>query len=177
MAYTAHVNLGNGLTWGVGHGILMEPRPVSSLVVIIPVNQLGELTNSEIGQAVRSMAREVKLIHAEHLADSYESEVKYRDTRLEAHQKVEVNKAGFVYLLQGGNYYKIGHSKDVPTRLSQISPKLPFPTQVIHTIKTDDMAELEKALHKRFKDKRTNGEWFVLNDADVAWIMGGGREA
>lgn len=78
---------------------------------------------------------------------------------------------GHVYLLEGAGYYKIGRAKDISVRLQQISPRLPFKVRLLHTIKTDDMVEFEKALHNRFQDKRTNGEWFALDEADVAWFM------
>ena len=46
-------------------------------------------------------------------------------------------RVGFVYLLKSGRHYKIGHTLDV------------------------------QYWHKRFADRRTNGEWFELTRADV----------
>ena len=75
---------------------------------------------------------------------------------------------GIVYLLKAGPYYKIGMTKDFANRLDQIKLQLPFPVEVIHKIETDDPHGIETYWHKRFSDKRTNGEWFVLSNADVA---------
>lgn len=74
---------------------------------------------------------------------------------------------GVVYLLKAGPFYKIGKAIDFERRLGQIKLQLPYPVEVIHTIKTDDISGIEHYWHKRFVDKRTNGEWFVLTDSDV----------
>jgi hypothetical protein len=38
----------------------------------------------------------------------------------------------------------------------------------LHKISSDDPIGLEKYWHRRFKAKRKNGEWFVLNKEDIA---------
>lgn len=43
---------------------------------------------------------------------------------------------------------------------------------VICLIKTPDMCALESELHKRFADRRVNGEWFELCETDVLYIKG-----
>jgi len=77
---------------------------------------------------------------------------------------------GFVYLLKGDNYHKIGLSRNVSKRLKQIQSALPFATRLICSIPTEDMHTLEAELHERFADKRANGEWFELDEADVAML-------
>jgi len=77
---------------------------------------------------------------------------------------------GYVYLLGGGDYYKIGLSNNVNRRIEEISPRLPFKTELICTIATDDMYGLEAGLHRQFAEKRANGEWFELDDEDVEYI-------
>ena len=73
-----------------------------------------------------------------------------------------------VYLLKAGPYYKIGKASRFDRRIRQIELQLPFPVEVVHTIATDRITEVEAYWHRRFKHKRANGEWFMLDERDVA---------
>ena len=95
-----------------------------------------------------------------------------RQERNDKPRKPPRETSGYVYLLKGGEYYKIGLSKNADRRIEEISPKLPFETELICTITTEDMYELEAFLHEMFADKRANGEWFELDEADVETIRG-----
>jgi len=75
---------------------------------------------------------------------------------------------GFVYLLKAGEHPKIGKAIDMKKRLNQIKLALPVKPEVIHTIEAFHPYQAEHYWHKRFADKRLNGEWFVLTDRDVA---------
>jgi hypothetical protein len=77
---------------------------------------------------------------------------------------------GYVYLLRGDNCYKIGLSNNVYRRWKEVSPKLPFETEIVTMIATEDMYKLEASLHKKFSGKRMNGEWFDLDNEDVEYI-------
>ena len=79
-------------------------------------------------------------------------------------------RAGWVYILQAGPYFKIGYSKNVDKRIERLATLPPFDMELIHTIRTDNMDTLEKYLHERFDDKRKNGEWFELDEEDIAWL-------
>lgn len=76
--------------------------------------------------------------------------------------------AGYVYLVRSGKYHKIGRSNDHGRRAYEIGLQLPEKLEVVHTIETDDAVGIEHYWHERFKDRRRNGEWFVLTKADVA---------
>lgn len=78
---------------------------------------------------------------------------------------------GYVYVLSGGGYYKIGFSKHVNVRVKQISPKLPFDVKLVCTIETDDMVRAEAYLHGKYASKRAKGEWFALTDEDLEWLL------
>lgn len=85
------------------------------------------------------------------------------------------SKKGIVYLLKGKNegkkFYKIGRSTDGERRVNEIKIQLPFPVEKIHQIEADDCIKIERHWHNYFKEKRSNGEWFVLNESDVYHFM------
>lgn len=76
-------------------------------------------------------------------------------------------KYGYIYLMRAGKYYKIGLSCDVDRRKNEIGLKLPENPKLIHKIETDDTFGIEKYWHRRFSEKRKNGEWFLLTKEDV----------
>lgn len=84
--------------------------------------------------------------------------------------KYAPNITGYVYLLKSGDHFKIGKSKDVDRRLTQISPRTPLPVTLEHSIGSNDMHWLETQLHTKYARYRTNGEWFSLPPDAVTWI-------
>ncbi len=106
--------------------------------------------------------------------ESQEAEsLRLLEARLEARigdrplPRVETLLSGQVYLLKAGPFYKIGKSKNAEKRIKQIKLQLPYPVEVVHVITTTEYSSLERFYHRRFENKRTNGEWFLLTDEDV----------
>ncbi len=75
---------------------------------------------------------------------------------------------GHVYLIKSGKFYKIGFSVHAGARERQLAIQLPEAAATTHVIPTDDPAGIEAYWHRRFADKRKNGEWFDLSREDVA---------
>lgn len=76
-------------------------------------------------------------------------------------------ETGFVYLMKSGRHHKIGHTVSVGSRERQLAIKIPIAPTTIHTIETDDPSGVEAYWHRRFAEKRGQGEWFDLSPDDI----------
>ena len=74
---------------------------------------------------------------------------------------------------QTNNYYKIGYSKTPEYRERTLQSEKPSIEMICNKrLPSRKIADaFEKALHNAFADKRIRGEWFNLDDNDVAQIV------
>ena len=87
-------------------------------------------------------------------------------TPTEAQREAKV-ATGYVYLMKSGPHFKIGRTNSLGRRGSELAIKIPVPPTTIHSIETDDPVGLEAYWHRRFAEKRGEGEWFALSLEDV----------
>jgi hypothetical protein len=76
---------------------------------------------------------------------------------------------GYVYMMQSGRRYKIGFTNSPVRRHREVKIELPDPTDLVHSIETDDPKGIEAYWHRRFASKRVRDtEFFELDRSDVA---------
>jgi hypothetical protein len=88
----------------------------------------------------------------------------------------EPETPGYVYVVGNRKHglYKIGMTTREPDqRIAEFAPKLPFEVKLLMVIESETPMEMEAKLHTVFSHKRVRGEWFELNDADLASINTG----
>ena len=72
-------------------------------------------------------------------------------------------KEGFVYLIRNQDIYKIGITENLLNRMSQLEPD-----EIIDTIKCSNFREVERELHREYKDCRIpQTEYFRLDERQV----------
>ena len=77
-----------------------------------------------------------------------------------------------LYVIQFMDFVKIGFSDKLLQRIAAIQDTLPLRIKV-HSIIDGRTRKGEKALHRRFAEYRTRGEWFRFEGSLAAWIEGG----
>ena len=80
---------------------------------------------------------------------------------------------GYVYLIwaKGTNIFKIGKSINPDRRVTQISPVMPYPLEVVLKWRTPFMSLSERWLHLIFQESRMQGEWFRLEHGELQLIQ------
>lgn len=168
-----HVNYDDGSQW-----------LVSQCEVVIPAVQAQHLTALEIGERVLALLPRIpflaETIHVwdcnpeirtiEDL-DAYLA-AKQNQPRQRQKPSIKVSATpkstkGFVYIIRGDVYYKIGRTNDPYKRLTPMLAHAPFPLETLILIPTPDMAQTERELHQRFESRHQRGEWFSLFEDDL----------
>lgn len=70
--------------------------------------------------------------------------------------------------LRVGRPVKIGFTENLAQRLRNLQTASPQPLQVLATVA--GTPALERAYHRRWRARRTSGEWFTLGDCIIAEI-------
>jgi hypothetical protein len=74
--------------------------------------------------------------------------------------------SGYIYIIKMEKYYKIGLSRSIAVRLNSFK-SLPEKIEILALEQVVDDRSVESELHKMFVKKRTNGEWFILDEDEI----------
>ena len=85
-------------------------------------------------------------------------------SRIIANVKDDKQKQKGVYLIDDGEFVKIGVAQNLEKRLNDIQVSNPRKIHVIAYTKFKNAYKIESILHKKFKDKNVSGEWFDILD-------------
>jgi hypothetical protein len=77
---------------------------------------------------------------------------------------------GYIYIIQTGDFIKIGKSIDPNRRLNEISPNSPYDCEILEVYPSYFMSRAEKALHRKFAKFREKNEWFQLSTEIQTWM-------
>jgi len=73
----------------------------------------------------------------------------------------------YLYIIKCQQYYKIGITQDMESRLAQLSTGNPYPLDVEVVYAFENAEPVERAIHQRYKANRQRGEWFSLDYDDL----------
>ena len=87
--------------------------------------------------------------------------------------KKPISKLPMVYVLTTTKfeYIKIGRTKHLKQRMSNIQSGCPFTLALWLAIKTPKDAEIEKHLHYAMKHTHLRGEWFEPKEKDLDYLI------
>lgn len=83
-------------------------------------------------------------------------------------------RLGYVYLIKpiGHNVYKIGCTTDCTRRFKTMRNTYPFKFECVGKNYYKDYEYAERYWHEYFKNRKLQGEWFLLSDHDVQTFLG-----
>lgn len=91
-------------------------------------------------------------------------------------KKVTKRKLEFVYVIAKKGFafrknYKIGKAKDYNKRLKQLQTGSPYDYYVVAFFETTKPFELESAAHRKYKKRRTRGEWYGFYFFEIPFVL------
>jgi hypothetical protein len=75
---------------------------------------------------------------------------------------------GYIYLLYASTgAYKIGYTRNLQNRLSQLNGVYGVTVTCIHSFRSRNMPQAERLMHHHYRSQRLESEWFRLTKSDV----------
>lgn len=153
------------------------------VVLLLGASDINSLTNSDIVKLCRDYAKEHNLLCKIVLDQEREEfEGVKEDSKTLQQSSPRPSKAGapgHIYVIKAitadGPAYKIGLTRGHPkTRTKAIMKSLPMQATVFGCLECASVVTVERRLHEKFNSKRTVGEWFRLDDDDLAYLRSQG---
>lgn len=126
------------------------------------IHKLNKLPKEKLIEALYAAAKHSENIHSQ--------QVKYN----KAHSGYKYsppykNKPGYVYFLysETNGLMKIGCSANPAKRKTQIERNHSTKLELVGTIKTGAMYEMENEIHCLYESRRHEGEWFRINPSQL----------
>ena len=139
----------------------------NGMLLLAPKGQNGLIVNREKWNAYVKLGNFLfDIVPAEDI-DLYNVR---EDNESMKNRSYEKKKSGFVYVIQSNKYYKIGQTKKLNARLGDLSRTCPDGIELITSVFSEDVKSLEASFHHKFSSKRIHGEWFELDNNDIAYI-------
>ena len=110
--------------------------------------------------------------HKEELKQhNIETQIKFDEMMNNCKITPKSKTSAYVYVLKCGEYYKVGHSKNVRRRITELDNK-PYKVDVVYiSPPTPDAYKIEQGLHEWLEEDKVNGEWYDLPDYVVKEII------
>jgi len=74
---------------------------------------------------------------------------------------------GYVYFIESKFGWKIGKTRNLDNRKKTFDVKLPFKFALRRFVKSHNITKLEIEFHDYFKNKKLNGEWYLVTEDDI----------
>ena len=94
------------------------------------------------------------------------SKIKEKDSKV-----YDTSHGESIYLIKAGKYHKIGITTNLHARIRSIMTGNPENVEIISLKEVDSHKHHEKELHNKFKHKCKRGEWFLLDENDVSYVV------
>lgn len=79
-------------------------------------------------------------------------------------------KHRWVYIIQCGEFIKIGIAEDVSKRLATLQTGSPHKLTLLRKFKSSNAERVEQELHEKLGKHHHRNEWFRLDDVVKAWV-------
>jgi hypothetical protein len=119
-------------------------------------------------EVVRFNSTIMRVSHSNYILTSLYAASDTPDVVVKAAKVISV---GYVYLIESGQYIKIGRTSNITKRLSELQVGNPRKLRLISAVQVKNPIAMEKNLHEQFKDKNKQGEWYGLNSKDIISIL------